>query len=1526
MTKTKSLKKTKEFLNTKKGKLPLSLSSIGVAIVLILAITLPIVLRIREWPFVIPELSVPIEDDYALTKYTYNELDDVKTTVRNDAMDVTERGIERATPNMLKNDFSLVYDADANKLYPVYDKYMGGADEKVATISFGSDNYPASYYGNTMTAERAYAHADQSIKDAHISQEDYFAYYKYMLMTQGQHLAHETAWRVAATASESDEINADFAAWLAKHPMADAQYGAVKGENNAVEKVIILDPIYRSLHTTGLYLPAGEPVTIKVEGLAEGERIGINLGSHDSMAWRGSVPNADATIREITGGKTYTQVNYQNATSDYFFKQADIVTAGGKFFEKNSWASSSFLQSQWKRQNARAPWIQCSMTFTENKTYTIGYAFGGLIQINMGNCYSNVKVTIRGAVETPHYILGVTTPEYFDQYLKDAPGVIAALDTENGILTGPTGELDNTKCANMRTVKKEEIDKLAMLWHSFLSVNESFTGGSYNRFNKVNFDWHVPAGAAVALGGYTFAQPTGWFTDAMNYQRLLKSGTWGTLHEIGHNHASAYGTPWGFGSGKEGEVRNNALTQLSYIQFLDTGTSVRNKSAGVEHGEYSTPYNALLQAINVPNVDDFNNGAYDYFRCLGMYANIMHSFGADKFYELLYTYKLKSSYSSYSDATLAKRADFAYRCAITYGMNFIDYFNKLYHANITDAMFDEDQLILMKSLPNYQPVASFYAGGIDGVKTAGDYIVTFGEDLTFDLMGTTISSLDTKEEKGFTVISVDQPRHGSIRKQGTKWVYSFNKSYAGATDQFTFTVKLKDGVIHRLTIYLRINYNNNARLTTYQLFDSLSGGINDKTWPTVMEKLVSLPYTTQNNANSYISNYQTPGGKWEVRSLEFYWKAPKTGEVTFHLKRDDGVKFYFGKSFADLEEQSCYSHDSGVWTDEGENEKKYSVVQDKYYAIKLLNVNTGGSGSASIGYRYPEEAITSIPTSQMYHPQFPLGQKVETYVLQPNYMVSKKDNIKLSNAGTDKTMWEVLKAPEIIEGGVAINEEGEAVKDKRGHYKVTTLDVIQVDENGNYLGEDGKPLPKDEDGNPIGTPAREEHDVVTDYWDYLIDGETGTNLHTAYQGSGYTPLSEANPHEFIIDTKKVQPINFFKVTTRNHANSYIESFELYFASTKTAEGFDWELITTGDRTNYVGNSITLKFDAHKARYIKLVVKKASGKTFTVLSEIDAGIDSPTQKLVSLSSSKLFTTSGWKSTTQIESEPNGYLMAQSANQAAVVKFKGTSVALYARTDVDCGKIRVIVDGDASEIDLHSESRHSRQLVYYVDNLEDKEHTMEIITMGSQKVVLNAVGLPYSGSLLNAPNIYLEKALTISLVVFVLLFAAITAFTLCLLFIPKFRKFMGNNKAINLLDKKLEESKAKRKEKKAAKAKSQPKADKAAKTDAKAKTDTKTKADNKAKATAKTDTNKTVKTEKPKVEPKAQAKPQPKTEVKVQAKPQPKTEVKSKQSNVQSKTTVKVADKKTTATRPVEKKPQAATSKKPDASKKTAVKKK
>lgn len=1319
--------------------------SAGATVLLALIITLSVVLTVgKNGHFTPPENKLPIKDKYALTRYDYDEVSDVQATLRADVLNVVERGLPRYETSTLTDDFALVYDTASKQLRAEYGGAPAGAGLKTSAVTF--TKYPSPSNGIKEADFAAQAAA------AGVSQADYFSYYKYMLMTQGQHLAHEASRRSAASYRAEGDTTPRTAAesltgWLKKHPSADAQYGAVKGEGNAVKKVIKLDTIYRGQHATGLYLPAGEIATVKISGLKEGEKITLNLGEQNTLAWRGGLPTeAEAELTALTG--SWNEVSFTDSTSDLFFKKADVITAAGSFYKYNSGDSTPFLQSQWKRQNGRAAWLSASFTLDKNGEYEIGFAFGGLININPSNCYSNVSLTVTGAVETPHYILGVTTPEYFDEYLRDAPGVIGVIDTENGQLLGPTGEAGTTQY--MRQIKKDEVDKLAMLWHSFFSVNESFTGGVYNRYNKVMFDWHVPAGAAVALGGHTYACPTGWFNGATNYRGLLAGGTWGILHEIGHNHGTAYGSVWGFGAGREGEVRNNALNLLSYIISCDVGTTIRN-GGGAEHGEYANPYRVLTQTLGFKGKSgDYDDGTYDYFACLGMYANLMHSFGADKYYELLYTYGEEANYVTKRDddaKNIYKRADFAYRCSLIYGMNFLKYFNTFYCANIPEDYFTEEQLSYMKGLPNYEPVSSFYAGEIDGVKTSGDYKVSFGNDVTFELLNKTISSLDEGETKGFEIISVGKPDHGTIKKtEDGIYVYSFNPEYTGALDKFSYKVKLSDGVIHELTIHLRINYNG-ARLQTYSDLKISASSGEDKLKEAEAQTATMTPEIS--SIASPVLSYTSEAGKNEVKVVEYYFRAPESGSYTLSLRGDDYAYAYIGESFEKLEKILTLTAYSGSYSEK--LSYNISLVKDKVYAVRLYNLNTGGKGGVALGIKAEKDAnFTDLAASYVYHPDLPEGQEIEQYVFEAKFLVSKKDSVKLSNSGTDKSEWSVVAAPD----GDRIHQ-------------------------GRYVTE-----------HMTDETTGEVTEFVTDKWTWLIDGQTGTLFHTAYTGSHVKAPTPEDPDVFIIDTAREQQFNYFAISTRNTANAMITKYRLSVSSDNST----YTEITSGDSLEYSRAVATLSFPQVTGRYLKLEVMGTTGGKFTIISELDAGISSSTQRVLPSSSKLLYTTSGWKNSSSIADEPNGYIIAQGKNEKAVIRFKGESIGVYAATGDGYGTADVYLDGKKlTSINLNSHTAEARKLAIYAENLKNKEHTLEIITTSSEKIMLNVIGIPYMASLINAPNIYAERALAISLTVFVLLFAALLAFILVLVFVPKFRNAVFGNRLI----KKYDESKSRKK---------------------------------------------------------------------------------------------------------------------------------
>ncbi len=1273
--------------------------------------------RVPEDLYTIQKADLTHSDELALRPYRYDELSETVVTMRADTMYVTERGIKRPEVKILSDTYTVTADKlDGSKYINEFEFNKG---------------YPVrnrSITANMFTEEAA---------AAGVSTADYLKYYRYMLHSQGYNLTRDAANKSAAGTLTQDD--------LYKHPAIDGCYGKVEDGDNAVEKVIIMDPSYRTYHLTGLYIPAGEAVTVKVEGLSAGKRVGMYTGLQNSMAWLSGHNNR--VINDIG----CTEYKSGDSNDNYFYNN-DIIASAAKELPKTTIpAIQIHPHLAGDRYANRLPWIRSYFSFTENREYTIGTPFGGLLYIDPGTSYDKVKITVRGAVETPHYILGVTTPEYFDTYLRNAPGVFSAMDTENGQLLGPS--------AAMRNIAVEEIDKLAMLWHSFFSVNESFTGGTYNRKNFVKFDYCVPAGAAVALGNFEYACPDGWYYDAMNYRWLLSHGQWGILHEIGHSHGAAHGNIWGFGDSREGEVRNNALTCLAYLKTLDIGTyrnEAGNITNGAEHGFVSHPYVNLKFSLSIPqNKTDWIQN--DYFQMLSMYVNIMHSFGVDKFYELLKTYKTSSLYVNTDgfNNEQKKRADFVYRCALVYGLDFREYFNKCYKANIPDAIFEtarpdveteQTQLEFLDSLETYQPVANVYAGGIDGVHTGGDWMISYGSEVILDIVGKTMST-DT-----FEITSVEQPAVGKLtRMQDGKYKYEFaDKAYN--RDVFYFTVKLGNGQKHKLEVTLRISGNTSA-------VEHYKGEIPSDLDAAVTAVDSLTPVMTAQPGGGVVRFDNAERGKNEVKISRFVFRAEEKGIHTFYLKADDKAIVRVGSDFNDLTERVRINKDLQNFSEAA----KFSVELKKgeMLAFEIFLLNVGGGGFATLGLLTgAEEGVNNnltLPVSQVFHPAF-LGKGLpEQYIFEPVYLVSSKSGLSLGTLSTPKSEWKILEAPDRQGGNIIIESM---------HDPDHPDDVLEME---------------------IDTKS------------YLIDGQIGSIYHTVYGNAATMP----DKLDFVIDTGDVQDFNFFQVTTRNHNNSYIHDYELYLSS----DNSHWELVSSGNAVSdkiYKSNVAKIVFDkAVRGRYWKLAIKSTSGmnsgKYFAVIAEFDAGVTSETQRVVPLTNTNLYTTSGWKDSRNIENMQSGLLVSKKKNSKLVMRFKGDNISFYANRGPGYGSAQVYIDGKkAGTIKLGSEEEEQKRLVFSRSGLEEKEHTVEIITLSNKPVNLCFAGLSYTAELVNAPNIYKEHALTVAMVVFMLLFAALTAFIVLSFCLPAFRKAIYGNKFVRNYD----ENRQKAKERKAA----------------------------------------------------------------------------------------------------------------------------
>ncbi len=1043
---------------------------------------------------------------------------------------------------------------------------------------------------------------------------------------------------------------------LKKHPAADLQYGEVPVENNAVRKRIVTDPDYKSSWlTTGLYLPAGEVATVKISGLKAGQRITMTTNLQQTLAW-------------VVGG-----------SESSYYNSVDALLIAESQKENPDYNSVNIpIQSQYNSQNTEIPVQSVNLTFTENREYKIGSCYGGQLHLSCSNTNSPVEIEITGCVETPHFILGVTTEEYFEEYLRNAPGVMCTVDTENGQLVGMS--------LYIRSVA--DIVKAAYMWHSNFAINVSLNGRAYNYPNILKFDRHVPAGLAVALSGHDSACPEDWLGSCLDFENFKIRGHWGVLHELGHQHHMTYGHEWGMRGSQEGEVWNNALVSLNYMLTCNMDP----RFTGIEHGEVAHPYTTMQSLLNIPQtLEDYNN--LNYFQSLSLYVTLMHQFSPQKFVEFLYSYSKQGSYANNS------RADFAYRISTIYGLDFREFLNEYYHARITNDLFTLEECTEMDNLVDFVPIACYWANGVGDSESAAKYRLDAGSETEMDFEKYILST------KPFEIIEVTKPNFGKLEHlEGHKYKY-IAPTEVVEQDYFEVVCKLANGLYVKLPIRLQFNYNKSfvevwQGVDTSNLTDAIE--YSKQTEPT------ATAYTTTPGQNNYNS-----GRRKDYVKIQFNYVATETGAHKFSMKVDDiGMcQIQQGDDIYNItidKITSSYSDDHYI-----------SIKMKKGQVIKITAhlLNSGGGGYLLVGVQKPgATTYSNITQSEMLLPS--CGEedykKLQTYIWEAKFIVSIKNYSRKTYIS--KQGWQVLEAP--IAASAATNPN------------------------------------------------------------VLIDGSYSTNYHTS-TGGNKTPF----PHNFVVDMGSVQSFNFFEVCVRNNVNSYVRDYQLF----TSLDGVEYNLLSEGT-LQYSGTVATITFDKINARYFKFVAVTASGNGFTVIAELSTGIMGKVEQAIRPNAKQIFLSDGFKTANE-----SGSVVSNGRGNILLMNFKGTQFNIFANTSLTSGKFEVSIDGKSDVIvDLEQEHAFSK-LVYASNTLEDGEHIVEIKTLDDKEVEISYMTLKYGESLLNAANIYKERALGIALAIFCTLFVFAVVFIVLYFTVPSFRKFFDELFKVKHNEQKLDEPK-------------------------------------------------------------------------------------------------------------------------------------
>lgn len=165
---------------------------------------------------------------------------------------------------------------------------------------------------------------------------------------------------------------------------------------------------------------------------------------------------------------------------------------------------------------------------------SVASAFGGLLYIRVpaGTDLGSIEVTVDGAVESPRFVLGETSNEEWTAGIRDLPGPWAELASESFILTVPSAQVREL----------DDPETLMALWRDVLEGDNALLGLSPDdrvRAERMVFDRQISVGWMHS--GYPTMAHDVSVAENLSVDSLMSAGSWGVVHELGHNHQ--YG-PW----------------------------------------------------------------------------------------------------------------------------------------------------------------------------------------------------------------------------------------------------------------------------------------------------------------------------------------------------------------------------------------------------------------------------------------------------------------------------------------------------------------------------------------------------------------------------------------------------------------------------------------------------------------------------------------------------------------------------------------------------------------------------------------------------------------------------------------------------------------------------------------------------------------------------------------------------------------------------------------------------------------------
>jgi len=164
----------------------------------------------------------------------------------------------------------------------------------------------------------------------------------------------------------------------------------------------------------------------------------------------------------------------------------------------------------------------------ENQTTYISNPWGGLVYVDVSKetkLTRNFVVNLSGGFKAPHFLSGVTSLSEWQRMLEESPAPFAEFENDRLVLTLPIEAV--------KQVKNPEV--VLSYWKEVILLEDELSAHPVpDHKERIVLDIEISAGLLHA--GYPIMGPLRWSPNLLDMKTLLKEGSWGWFHELGHNH------------------------------------------------------------------------------------------------------------------------------------------------------------------------------------------------------------------------------------------------------------------------------------------------------------------------------------------------------------------------------------------------------------------------------------------------------------------------------------------------------------------------------------------------------------------------------------------------------------------------------------------------------------------------------------------------------------------------------------------------------------------------------------------------------------------------------------------------------------------------------------------------------------------------------------------------------------------------------------------------------------------------------